>query len=324
MMNRACSIIGGALLAVAASLWAGGAQAQQTPTPLTIQETIPRDGFAMAFGFDSLWMMSGERLIRVSAADNSVAEIEIPVHENAAMLMAIDKYRDLAVGEGAVWVPDMASSTVYKVDPATNSVVLAVETDIFGGEGSIGVGHGSVWVITFDKRNKSVTRYDAVTGAVQASIALPNASKEVVAAHGAVWVAAARRGELYRIDPDTNAVTATIAVTGSPRYLAAGEGSIWVFSPDDGIVQRVDGQSGDVVATITLGATDNDGDIVTGGGYAWVIMRRSAVTRIDAATNQQAGVFSGGDGIILGRRLGFGGGTLWVSGGKIFRIAPPP
>ena len=327
MLDRALSIGGTTMLAVsvliAGQLLVTEVNAQQSPSALTIQETIPRDGFSMAFGFGSLWMMSEDRLIRVNATDNSFAEIEIPVHENAAMLFAIDKYRDLAVGEEAVWVPDMASSTIYKIDPALNKVVLAIQTDIFGGEGSIGVGHGSLWVLTFDSRNKSVTRYNAATGEMEAKIALPRASKEIVVDHGAVWIAAARRGELYRIDPAANAVTATISVTGSPRYLSTSEDSIWIFSPDDGVVQRVDGRNGKVVATINVGATDNDGDIVTGGGYVWIIMRRSTVTRIDPASNRLAGVFRGPDGLILGRRLGFGGGSLWVSGANIFRFAPP-
>src|SRR5262245_4402479 len=82
---------------------------------LVVQAKIPRGGDFMGFGFESLWMVSDAKLARVSAADNSVVDIELPG--------TIGKYRGVAVGEGAVWVPDIGAQTVYKVDPATNAVV---------------------------------------------------------------------------------------------------------------------------------------------------------------------------------------------------------
>lgn len=314
-----------ASLLVAGPLWATVVKAQQSPAELTIKETIPRAGFSMAFGFDSLWMMSDGRLLRVNASNGALTDIEIPISELTASIMEIDKYRAIAVGEGAVWVPDMGSSTIYKIDPNANKVVMEIPTDIFGGEGSIGVGHGSVWVITFESRNKSVTRYNAVTGAQEATVALPRPAKEIIVDHGSVWVTAARRGILYRIDPDTNAIAATIAVSDAPRYLASGEGSIWIIDMEAGVVQRIDGRTGKLAATIEVGplAIDSDGGIVTGGGYVWVITRRSTITRIDPRTNATAGAFRGKTAEPMGRRIGYGAGSLWVSGGKIFRIEPP-
>lgn len=312
-----------ASVVIAGQAWAAEKTARQSPVELTVQETIPRGGFSMVFGFDSLWMMSDGRLLRVNAADSALTDIEIPAAEAAVSITEIDKYRDIAVGEGAVWVADMGSSTVYKVDPGTNKVVLNIPVDIFGGEGSIGVGEGFVWVITFENHNKTLTRYNAKSGAEEAKIALPRAGKEVVVDYGAVWVAAARRDELYRIDPASNEVIATISVTGSPRYLASGEGSIWILDLDDGVVQRVDGRTGELAATIDTGSVDSDGGIVTGGGFVWVITRRSTITRIDPGSNNARGNFRGEPDMVMGRRISYGAGSLWVSGGKIFRLEPP-
>ena len=69
----------------------------------------------MGFGFDSLWMMSHGRLARVSAANNGVVDIDV---EGAK-----GDYRGIAVGEGAIWIPDAGANSLYKVDPATNAVV---------------------------------------------------------------------------------------------------------------------------------------------------------------------------------------------------------
>ncbi len=307
----------------AGQFWAAESRAQQLPAELTAQATIPRGGFFMAFGFDSLWMMSDGRLVRLNPADGALVDIEIPASEAGASLLDINKYRAIAVGEGAVWVPDMGSSTVYKVDPGTNKVAMKIPTDIFGGDGSIGVGAGSVWVITFDNHNKTVTRYNAATGAVEARIALPRRSKDVVFDHGSVWVTAAGRGELYRIDPASNEVVATISVTDSPSYMASGEDSIWILDLIAGVVQRIDGPTGELTATIDARAIDSDGGIVTGGGFVWVITRRMTITRIDPGSNKVRGNFRAEIGMNIGRRISYGAGSLWVSGGSIFRFEPP-
>ena len=91
---------------------------------LVVQATIPRAGFSLGFGFDAVWMMSDGRLVKIDPADNSVLEIEIPAGDGSGSLSDIDRYRGIAVGEGAVWVPEMASSTIYKIDPRSNQVVL--------------------------------------------------------------------------------------------------------------------------------------------------------------------------------------------------------
>ena len=68
---------------------------------LVVQAEIPRYGDFLGFGFASLWMMSGGRLARVDTANDSVVDIEIEIEGT------IGKYRGIAIGEGAVWLPDI-------------------------------------------------------------------------------------------------------------------------------------------------------------------------------------------------------------------------
>jgi virginiamycin B lyase len=130
---------------------AWGFAAEELPAEkLVVQAKIPRGGDFMGFGFDSLWMMSGRRLVRANAADNSVVDIELED--------TIGKYRGVAVGEGAVWIPDVGAGMIYKVDPASDSVVSTFPTFILGSEGSVGIGEGAVWITTADDYDKTLVR----------------------------------------------------------------------------------------------------------------------------------------------------------------------
>jgi len=299
--------------------------AAQAPTELKVQATIPRGGFDLGAGFDSLWMMSDGRLARVNPGDNTVADIELPLGDGAAALSDIAKYRGVAVGEGAVWITDLGDSVIYKVDPQANALALTIQTDVFGSGGSIGVGEGAVWVITFDDHDKTLTRYNAQSGAVEAKIALPEPGQGVAVGAGAVWVTAAKQAELYRIDPQTNRIVATTALHGSSSIIAAGDDSIWIAFESDGVAQRIDARTGAVIATIETGAKDmeSDGDIAIGGGFVWVITRSSLIARIDPKTNALSGRFKAQAGTVVGRRLRYAAGALWISGGSIFRLAAP-
>ena len=301
------------------------ATADQQSAELVVQTKIPKPGSSIAYGFNALWTMSNGRLLKVNPADNSSLEIEIPTSKDAGSLSDLDKYRGIAVGEGAVWIPEMASSTIHKVDPQSNQVVLTIPTDLFGGAGSIGVGEGAVWVITFDDHNKTLTRYNAASSEIEARIKLPRPGVGVIVGDGSVWVTAASVGELYRIDPKTNQVAATIAIHGASHLLAAAADSIWVAFDKEGLVQRIDAASGEVVTTIETGATDmeSDGDIAAGGGFIWTITRGSIVSKIDPTANSAKGAFAPPPGTIMGRRLRYGAGSLWVSGASIFRLSPP-
>jgi virginiamycin B lyase len=292
---------------------------------LAVQAVVPISGHAIAFDFDALWVLSDEHLVRVDATDGSLIEIALPGGDEVSFAAGSDRYRGIAVGEGAVWLPDVAASVIHKVDPQSNQVVMTIPTDIFGGRGSIGVGGGSVWVVTFDDHDKTLVRYDAVTGTEQARTALPRPCVGVLFAHGSVWITAANAGELYRIDPGTNEIIATVPLHGGSHLLAASEDSIWIAFDDEGIVQRFDGGTGELTATIATGVTDmeSDGDITVGGGFIWTITRGSMIAQVDPATDAVVGVMQPDPGTLMGRRIRYGAESLWVSGASIFRIAPP-
>jgi streptogramin lyase len=283
---------------------------------VSIQATIPRSGDFIAFGFDSLWMISGQRLARISTADNSVVDIRVEG--------LTGQNRGIAIGEGAVWLSDVGGSTVHAVGPRTNQVVATIKTaKLRGTEGSIGVGEGSVWVVISENRNRVLARYNTRTGAEIARIALPSTSSGVLVDFGAVWVTGTEKGELYRIDPESNHIAATIALHARPRFLTSGEGSVWVLNQLDGTVQRIDGKTGKLLATIEAGAAGGGGDIAAGGGFIWVTSLLLPVIQIDPTTNSVRGKFRAPSSVDMGDAIRYGSGSLWVSGGSVFRITPP-
>ena len=271
----------------------------------------------MCVGFGSLWMMSDQKLLRIALADNTVAEIPIEG--------AMAEFRPTVVGEGAVWVADNHTQTIYKVDPRTNLVIMTIPADFPAteGAGEIGVGAGSVWVTAGGIAEQVLRRYSAQTGAEQATIPLPSPSvRGVVFDFGSIWIAGTREVELYRIDPTTNQIVATIELRSRPVTLTSGEGSVWVREVD-GTVQRIDGSSGELLATIATDAADNFGGIVVGGGFVWTNSRAAPLLQIDPRTNSQRSRFGSPPGAFIGYRITYGGGSLWLGGSAVFRIKPP-
>src|SRR5262245_59779084 len=141
---------------------------------LVIQAKIQRKGKGhfLGFGFDSFWTMSGKRLTRVNAADNSVIDIDV---------QGDGEYRAMAIGEGAVWVPAASKDVVLKVDPISNKLVGEITAQMLSSEGSIGAGEGGVWVTTeTGSGDTNLTRFNPASGAVDAAIPLPSNSAGVV------------------------------------------------------------------------------------------------------------------------------------------------
>ena len=284
---------------------------------LVVQAKIPRTGEKgshLGFGFDSLWMMSGKRLIRINPADNSVIDIDV---------RGGGRYRAMAFGEGAVWIPAASKNMLLEVDPITNKLIRELPAQMLSSEGSIGVGEGGVWVLTATgSGDTNLTRFNPASGAVDAVIPLPSNSAGVVVDFGAVWVTGTNNGELYRIDPTTNKITSTVKLHEWPRFIASGEGSLWIFNKSDSTVQRIDGRTAKLEATIETGLWANGADIACGGGYVWLLAHGTPVAQIDPRTNTLVRKYKGG---VMGdvSAIRYGAGSLWVAGSAIYRIRPP-
>jgi branched-chain amino acid transport system substrate-binding protein len=107
----------------------------------------------------------------------------------------------------------------------------------------------------------------------------------IAAGAGAVWVADAYGGNLWRIDPGPKLVARTIAVGVGADGVAVGDDAVWVTNSLRGTVVRVDPRRNRVTATVAVGNTPRDVDV--GAGAVWVTLGGSG--SVPAATAAGAG-----------------------------------
>jgi streptogramin lyase len=308
-------------IALVLAIAAPGRAAEAPPQDIQVEDLavaarIPANAAWLAFAFDALWVLDGNRLLRVDPADNSVTRIALPGNLGAS-------YRAIGIGEGAVWIADLTAQTVHKVDPVARKVVRQIPASMVDYEGSIGVGEGGLWVVTREGKtdDRTVTRFNAVSGIVEAKIALPAAGAGVVVDYGFAWVTSPT-GAVYRIDPKSNAIAAAIPLAHrGTRYIASAEGSIWVFNEADGTIQRIDAGTDNVVATIATGLPGSYGDISAGGGYLWANTPFFPAVQIDPATNRVLRRLKS-----HGRNFDarYGAAALWIAEpGSVLRVEMP-
>ena len=232
----------------------------------------------------------------------------------------------MTVADGMLWV--LASGTVVRIDPATNTVVgkpLRVPADA----AAIAVGDRTLWVATVapgdlgTPHKDAVTHIDLATGRTVATIKVGRAPLDVAATPGAVWVTNSGGGgdSVARIDPQTNRLAGRRVRTGaSPQSLAVGGGSLWVANHDARTVTRIDQASGKVVADIPVPSEPHR--VAYGAGAAWVgNWHDNSVSRIDPETNRVVG-----SPIPIGfhhaGNLAVGAGGVWVTSDYRVDAAP--
>ena len=94
-----------------------------------------------------------------------------------------------------------------------------------------------------------MSRLDAHTGAVDATIAVGGGASAIAAGATAVWVANGLDGTVSRIDPAHNAVSATIPVGNGPAALAVRGDAVWVANEYGSTLSRIDPASDRVTST---------------------------------------------------------------------------
>jgi streptogramin lyase len=223
----------------------------------------------------------------------------------------------MAAGFGSLWVPDCATQDLDRIDPDTNKVIARIHTGIADFESYIGVGAGSVWIVSAPDE---LVRVDAATNRVATRIPVPDGSVAATFGFGTVWVTNNQIDAVTKVDPSTNHVAGSIDVGPEPRFLTAGAGHVWVLNQQDGTVSEIDPDTGDVTS-IDAGSPGEGGCIATGFGAVWVTIPEFPLTRIDAASGQVTDHYKGPGGDCLS----VGSGSVWLSNlhfGMVWRIPP--
>jgi YVTN family beta-propeller protein len=218
---------------------------------------------------------------------------------------------------GSIWVASPAANQVYRIDPATGSLVQTIP--VGSGPGAITAAAGNIWVA--NTLDGTVSRISPAASQVIQTIAVGAEPTGITAGGGAIWVADATASTLSALSPVSGRVTATVALPSAPFGVAFGAGSVWVTSPADNSVTRVDPRGGQVSQQISVGTGPTA--VAFGLGSVWVAdSLDSTVARVNPRTEDVAAVIPAGDGPDA---LAVAGGSVWVAdrlSATLTRISP--
>jgi YVTN family beta-propeller protein len=167
----------------------------------------------------------------------------------------------VAVGAGAVWVPD--SVGVTRIDPASGGIVATIPVE--GGVSDLYVADDAVWITQKDAGN--LLRIDPTTNLLVASLHTGAGAHAIAVDEHGVWVANYRAGTVSRVDPSTNTVIATIDRVGSGVGLTSGNGSIYASQRGVGIFS-IDPVTNE--ATLIASTHDWNYGLSYGNGALWI------------------------------------------------------
>ncbi len=178
---------------------------------------------------------------------------------------------------GSVWVADIASGRVLRLDPRTRAVEARIP---LGGAAWINAAAGSVWALGRDR----LLRIDPATNRVVASIPSGgDAPGMVLDGAGVVWMAYPQA--LLRVDLRRNAVTRTVPTSpsGFKALGAVSDGRVLYLTRGDGRLLRVDARTGKRLSAVRASF---GGWLMGVAGGTVFVAGDSGVTAVDAATGR--------------------------------------
>lgn len=220
-----------------------------------------------------------------------------------------------------VFVSADEMNQIASIDPKTNKLSeksIKLEKPC----GGIARAFGSLWVPNCEK--KELSRIDAKTGAVKATIPMGNsvAVPSIAATADSIWLLSDDRTTLLRIDPDENLVVGEIRLPEKCNSMVTGDNSLWVTCPAKSQILRIDPKKNLVEQRIEVASQPVSS--VFGEGSIWVLCKAEGkVARIDPKTNKVIKTIDLGIPDAAGN-ISFGEGSVWVTspGFPISRIQP--
>jgi streptogramin lyase len=264
----------------------------------------------------------------------------------------------LAVTDGAIWAVSYDTSTLAKIDPATNTVVATV--DVPGGASAASLSSG-LWVAAYGDpghlykidtdtatialtvdvgdlccdlteggglvwaldRRGAVIGVDPESGAVSRTLPVEldlNAHNNVVFAGGQLWVASDTTA-LFRLDPVTGR-TKSIDVGGGVPFLAQ-DGRLWGASPTE--LWAVDPGTGEVAERVEVPDSTEVMALAIEGRTAWVGMRHPGPVGVVLELDLRDGTVRSELPVDIPARIELALGSRWISdsgSSLVLRVGP--
>ncbi|HYI66602.1 MAG TPA: hypothetical protein VEW95_06760 [Candidatus Limnocylindrales bacterium] len=230
-------------------------------------------------------------LEKVPAADlgDRLTVIEVPDAREPEIGNSLES---VAVSEDAIWVVSHRGGIVSRIDPATNEVVAAIESQILPscipnacvGLGGVATAGQHVWF--FNGYLESFPRIDASSNELIGSKGGATRFEGLLGADGLMWSGKAGGDGAVGMDPASGEVSVTVTEGGGLYPAGFASGSVWFVGDDCQELLRVDPASGAVQGRIAIETCL--GDVVDAGGEVWA-GTVNGILRIDPATNEEVG-----------------------------------
>lgn len=189
---------------------------------------VPLLACTLAAGEGVLWVAGCPFIQRLSTdlgRFRILATVPVPWLEPRSAETNRFAMRDMAIGEGALWVlGDPVDRRVFRVDPTTGEI--RSWTHLRFAPRSIAAGEGAVWVTGL--ADDVVAQLDPESGRVTRTTTVANGASGIAVGAGSVWVTSALARVVSRLDPVTGSVSALIDVEQAPREISVGAGAVWV------------------------------------------------------------------------------------------------
>ena len=283
----------------------------------------------------------------VSVPPNSVAVIDPRTRTIVDAVPTDDNPGPVSAGAAGLWVLNLNSATVSRIDTRTRQVVatkgIGGSPGTGGTPGGVAASQFEVWLnragCAGEKPGELIHLFSARGGGVDLTEAdnLPMAGAVpghpkgdnapgcgIAARDSSVWLTANFPPGMVRVDYDATTGRSRI-VWGRPMpvasAMAVGFGSVWAIDPQSQVIRRIDPDTGQ--PTVDLHAGANPVAVAVGAGAVWVANAEdNSVSRIDPRTNTVTQAIPVGAGPAA---VATGAGAVWVAltdAGSVARIDP--
>jgi YVTN family beta-propeller protein len=242
------------------------------------------------------WLLAALMIVTLPACGSS---------RSSGLIVTGHRPYDVLAAHDSVWVANLGSGTVSRIDPHRRRVVATIAVDPEP-DGLVPSAEG-VWVTSLRAHSLELVdaRSNTVERRVDASAAAPDGQVQA----GDVWVGGLLEDHVTAFDPVSGAVHASRAVRGA-AWTADDGTSTWVGSVTNRTLVRIDDASGDTLAVTRL--PDAPSRIAVTATTVWVAsFEGRAVHALDLETGTLRQTFK-----MPGRPKGIAtaGGRVVVSG----------
>ena len=183
------------------------------------QKTVPNvHARQIAYGFDSAWSTDdiADRLLRLDRQSGEVAQV--------IQLADGDYPTGLAIDSSSIWVGNVGTSTVSRIDPVA-AVVAVAGIALRQVPDNMAAANGDVWIASRDE--DVVIRMDAANNSVIQSIPVADQPVAIGIDGESVWVGCAGPREVWHLGRDGTVLSKTF-VAGVPTDIVIVEGRVYV------------------------------------------------------------------------------------------------